>query len=234
MWVAVCDDDTSFLKQLERKMRDIAVISQIEQYSRIERFFADLEEGRTFDLVLVDLEWGEPMTGIEYAEKLYGIAPHLPVIYVTGFNDRFSQHILLKKTNLAGYLIKPIDLVLLERYLKKIIESRDAEQILSFQQQGRLLSVEFGRILYIESQNHISVVHTDARSYSVYEKLSALSNRLGPSFVQCHKSYIVNMRWIQRVESGRVLLKNGEMVSISRSRSAAAKEKVLRFMGLQV
>lgn len=234
MRIAVCDDDPAFLKQLGEKVRDIAFISQVEQYSEMDLFFADLEDGRIFDLVLMDLDWGEHATGIEYAEKLYGMVPHLPVIYVTGFNDRFSQQILLKKTNLAGYLTKPIDEMLFVRYLKKVIDNRDSAQTLSFQQQGRLLSVEMNRIVYLESKNHICVIHTDARPYSVYEKLSTLSGRLGSSFVQCHKSYIVNMRWIRRVEAGRIFLKSGEMLPVSRACGAAAKEKVLRFMGLQV
>ena len=234
MRIAVCDDDKNFLKELEEKLYQYSCISRVESYSHIETFFMDLDAGQHYDLVLMDLEWGEQRTGISYVEQLYNTAPHLPVIYVTGFNDRFAQHILLKETNLAGYLTKPIDNQLLEKYLRKVMDSRDAGKNLTFQQQGRPISMDVKRIVYLESRNHISVIYTDTSSYIVYEKLSALLSRLPDTFVQCHKSYVVNMRWIQRLEPERVLLKNGRQVGVSRSFRAKTREKVFRFMGLQI
>lgn len=234
MRIAICDDDKLFMETLEHKLRAYPFVSRVQQYTRVDSFIAELEECGGFDLVLLDLDLGEECTGIEYAEKLYGIAPHLPVIYITGFNDRFSQYILLKDVNLAGYLTKPVEDTLLEQYLQKVLSRRAVETYFSFQQQGRAYAVNMRQIIYIESKNHISVIHTDTVSYTVYEKLSDLLLRLPETFVQCHKSYIVNMHWIQRLEQRKILLQNGETVWVSRSCGARTREAVLRFMGLQV
>lgn len=234
MRIAICDDDKSFLKELEEKLCQHACIGRIELYSQIDKFFLDLEAGERYDLVLMDLDWGEQKTGIHYAERLYRTVPHVPVIYVTGFNDRFAQHILLKETNLVGYLTKPIDDILLEKYLKKVINSRDSGKSLTFLQQGRAISVDVKRIVYLESCDHTSVVYTDTVSYTVYEKLSTLLSRLPDTFIQCHKSYVVNMRWVQRLEPEQILLKNGQQVGVSRSFRSKTREKVFRFMGLQI
>lgn len=232
MRVAVCDDNNNFLTELENRLQQYPFVKQVEQYTRVEVFFEELKSGEHFDLLLMDLDWGEEKTGLEYAEQLYRTAPHIPVIYVTGYNDRFAQHVLLKETNLAGYLTKPIDDVLLEKYLQKVIDRRESEYKLSFQQQGRVVSLDTNRIIYLESRNHTSIVHTDTETYSIYEKISSLFTRLPNTFVQCHKSYVVNMRWIQRLEAGKILLKNGEVVSVSRTYTVKTREKVLRFMGL--
>lgn len=234
MRIAICDDDQIFLKALESKLTQYTFVSRAESYSQIEQFFEELKAGEDYDLVMMDLDWGSQLTGIHYAEQLYQMAPHLPVIYVTGFNDRFAQHILLKETNLAGYLTKPIEDSLLEKYLQKVIKRRDAEKNLAFQQQGRLISMDVQRIVYLESRNHICIIHTDTSAYPVYEKLSQLLLRLPDTFVQCHKSYAVNLYWVQRLEPERILLKNGQQVGVSRSYRTKTKERVFHFMGLQI
>lgn len=234
MRIAICDDDKQFLEELEYKLRKYPFVGKVEQFCGIESFFAELEDRNSFDLVLMDIDWGREYTGMEYSEKLYRIAPHLPIIYVTGYNDRFSQYILLKETNLAGYLTKPVQDVLLENYLKKVMNRQAAEQNFSFQQQGRTITVNVRSIIYIESSNHVCLIHTDNATYKLYKKLRDLLPQFPSSFIQCHKSYIVNMYWIQRLDPGSIVLRNGEIVPVSRSFGSRTREAVLHFMGLQV
>lgn len=234
MRIAICDDDKNFLNELAEKMKSFSFICKTEQYSNMDGFCSDVEAGENYDVVLMDLDWGQQRTGLSHAKQLYQIAPHLPIIYVTGYNDRFAQHILLQEINLVGYLTKPINDVLLERYLRKVLDIRDTEQSLSFHLQGGIVSIDTKQIVYLESRNHLSIVHTDSASYKVHEKLSALLLRLPDTFIQCHKSYLVNMRWIQRLNPGHILLQNGEQIAVSRSRSAKTREKVFGFMGLQI
>ena len=234
MRIAVCDDDQSSLSCLRAVLERCSFVNEIEAYSDITGFFSSLEAGERYDLVLMDLDWGGRETGLAHAEKLYQTVPYLPVIYVTGFNDRFAQHILLQQTNLVGYLTKPVDEVLLERYLKKVQERRSLVQSLTFAHRGGLVSVDTARIICLESRNHVTAVVMDTVTYEVYEKLSDLFARLPDSFVRCHKSYAVNMAWVQRLNQGSILLKNGVEVGVSRTYRATTREKLFHFMGLQI
>lgn len=234
MRIAICDDDKQFLEEMDRKLRRYPFVSTVDPYIGIDSFFAEVDERNRFDLVLMDIDWGAENTGMEYAEKLYRIAPHIPVIYVTGYNDRFSQHILLKKTNLTGYLTKPVQDELLEKYLEKALNQHAEEQNLSFQQRGSTITINVRSIIYIESVNHVSLIHTDHTTYKLYKKLRDLLPQLPAPFIQCHKSYIVNLYWVQRLEQGRILLKNGEEVLVSRSFKTRTREAVFNFMGLQI
>ena len=234
MRIAICDDDLDSLNVLRETLNGCPSVDEIEVYSDISLFFSEIEGGTVYDLVLMDLDWGKRETGLAYAERLYAAVPHLPVVYVTGFNDRFSQHILLQKTNLAGYLTKPVDRVLLERYLNKIREDRASVSSLTFTQHGDLVSVPTNRIILLESRNHVTTVVLDTATYEVYEKLDDLFGRLPDRFVRCHKSYAVNMAWIQRLEPDRILLKNGTEVNVSRTYRVKTREAVFRFMGHQI
>ncbi|MGN1140841.1 MAG: LytR/AlgR family response regulator transcription factor [Oliverpabstia sp.] len=234
MRIAICDNDKYFLKEMEHKLRQYPYVNQIEQYSNIDHFFTDLEKGAHCDLVFMDIDWDVGYTGIDYSEKIYRLVPHLPIIFITGFNDRFSQYILLKETNLLGYLTKPIQDDLLEKYLGKLLNQQAVEQKFSFLQQGRVVTVNARSIRYIESSNHVCLIHTENMTYKVYRKIRDLLPELPDSFIQCHKSYLVNMYWIQRMEQGQILLQSGEIVPVSRSFRSCTRERVLYFMGLQI
>lgn len=234
MRIAVCDDDKNLLDELEQKLCKYDITNKIESYSEIERFFSDLEAGERYDLVFMDLYWGDGETGLNHGERLYNIAPHLPVIFVTGFSDRFVQHIFLKKVNLVGYLTKPIDEILLDKYLKKVTLSSGAGKNLTFRHQSRIVSIDVKDIMYLESRNHNCIVYTDKATYTVYEKLSSLYERLPNTFVQCHKSYVVNMYWIQLLDSERILLKGGQLINVSRTYRAKTREAVFNYMESQI
>lgn len=234
MRIAICDDDKNLLDELEQKLCKYDITNIIESYFEIERFFSDLEAGERYDLVFLDLYWGDGETGLGYGERLYNIAPHLPVILVTGFNDRFAQHILLRKVNLVGYLTKPIDEILLDKYLKRVMLSSGAGKNITFRHQSRIVSIDVKDIMYIESSNHNCIVYTDKATYTVYEKLSSLYARLPNTFVQCHKSYVVNMSYIQRFDSEKILLKTGELINVSRTFRSKTKEAVFNYMESQI
>lgn len=234
MRLAICDDDRLFLKDLEQRLLCYPFIGQVSQYTKPDDLLCELAEKGCFDAVLMDIDLGEGHSGIEYAQRLYREAPHLPVIYVTGYNDRYAQHILLEKTNLVGYLTKPVDEGLLLRYLTKVLDAQTAAAKLVFHQQGSLLSLAADRIVYLESSNHVTVIHTPETSYTVYEKLDDIVRRLPEGFVRCHKSYAANMRYIQRLEAGKILLDNGASVRVSRSLAADTKDTVFRYLSRQV
>lgn len=59
---------------------------------------------------------GGSKTGLDWAEELSQRLPNIGVICVTGYNDRYAQHILLRNFNLVGYLTMPLDVQLLSRY----------------------------------------------------------------------------------------------------------------------
>ena len=95
MNLAVCDNDRDFLKEMEAILKRYPNVEETLVYQKMDLFFEDLKAGMQFDAVLMDIDLGEQKTGLEYAQRLYREYPHLSVIYITGYNDRFAQQILL-------------------------------------------------------------------------------------------------------------------------------------------
>ena len=97
--------------------------------------------------------------------------------------------------------------------------------------QGKPISLPTDEILYLESQGHTICIHTAVEIISIYRRLDDIVRLLPDNFYRCHKSYLVNLRQIRRIQQPDLLLKSGHKVPVSRSRYAETKEAYLRFVG---
>ena len=72
----------------------------------------------------------------------------------------------------------------------------------------------YDEILFFESRDHVTyAVLTDGENFRCTESLAAVESELAPDprFCRCHKGYLVNMDYIERVEDAFVL-SNGQQV----------------------
>lgn len=233
--IAVCDDDAVFLEQMRRLLDQDERVGLAALYSAPEDFLraVDAGAGCGLDAVLMDISFEAGPSGLQCASALYRTAPQVAVVYVTGYAD-YAQYILLEDANVAGYLTKPVDAALLGRYLDKL-SARQARQSLTVSVRGRARAVPAMSIRYIESRNHAALIHTvSGEDLTAYEKLSVLLGQLPEQFVQCHKSFLVNMEQVERMEPGALLLRGGGTVPVSRSRAQAARQAFFRCIGGKV
>lgn len=81
-------------------------------------------------------------------------------------------------------------------------------------------------IIYIETSRHKNFFYTNTQVYSIYKKLSELEEELKDyGFVRIHLSFIVNMRYIDKISSYVLRLTNGKEISVPKSRYAEVKRK---------
>lgn len=233
MKIAICDDNRIFLDELKQVLLEAyPQIERIDTYYDVERFFEKLSEGAKYDLIFLDIDWGEiKTTGLEFGERLYKIMPHVPIILVTGYNDRFAQHILLSEMNLIGYLTKPVDRQVLAQYMEKAKGKSKKIHYLNLMTQRTMIRLRTDDVIYIESHNHQIAVHTDADSYLVYEKISDIMQRLPDYFVQCHKSYLINLNYVSIIDSKSAHMINGKKIPVSRASLSGVKDRFFAFMG---
>lgn len=233
MQIAVCDDNKLFLEDFEEQLRNIPFVDTIFAFSDYNTFLFSVDEGKRYDAVFMDIEWGQKRNGMDIAEELYKLSPGTKIIYVTGHSELFSQRIFLHKANLSGFLSKPVDSKLLYANLQKVAEAIPFEEqpALVLRQRGVPVSVPVREIFFIESRGHTVEVHTAVETVVSYERLETVMQMLPVGFYQCHKSYIVNMNQIRRFQSTDILLKNGETVPVSRARYTEAKEAYFTYMG---
>ena len=233
MQIAVCDDNKLHLLGMKEMIASLPIVENALYFSDLTLFLASIEDCSTYDAVLMDIDWGLGKTGMDAAVELYKRSPETRIIYVTGHCDRYFQHIFLEETNLSGFVKKPIDIEILEANLRKVADALafNEQPALAVRQRGMIISIPYREIYYIESSRHTVTIHNAKSTVISYEQIGKVAQTLPAGFYQCHKSYIVNMRQIQRFQPGEIVLKNGKVIPVSRSKQKKAKEAYFKHIG---
>lgn len=236
MKVAICDDETLFLDQMENLLLEIPDIRDIDRYDDINKLYRNLEN-EFYDIIFMDIEWkGLNEKGTHFAATINKKYPNIQVIFITAYNDRFAESIFWESVNLCGYLVKPIKkrhLLTLVEKAKNNIRKRREERIV-VQYKGVTEMIAFSDIMYLESKAHQLFISTIAERFLVYRKLDDYEKLMGNTFVRIHKSFLVNMNYIKRIERTKLTLKNDIVLPISKTKYQVTKDKFFRYMSEQL
>jgi len=103
--------------------------------------------------------------------------------------------------------------------------NRNREVTFSFVEGKTVLQTE--DIIYVETSRHKNIFHTENGVYSLYKKLNEIEEQLYPfGFVRVHQSFLVNMRYAERIKSYVLYLKNGMEISVPKIRYSYVKEQL--------
>jgi len=169
------------------------------------------------DLVLLDIRLQGAMDGIELA-KLIDEKGHVPYIFITANADLLVIQ-QATYTKAAAYITKPIKKSDLFAAIQIALKPAESEEVkcLQVKDSGSTLSIPHRDILYIESSGNYIIIYTKAKKTIVRLSLEWAELELPDNqFMRIHRSYIVNLRAVQRINSKSVFI--GEMeIPISRA-----------------
>lgn len=234
--VAICDDDKSAIEYLENKVKNIELITSVNKFDSIDSFKNAVENGKHYDIVFMDIDWEQEKTGIDFAEELNVLDSGMQVIYVTGYNDRFSQNIFLKKVNLCGFLVKPVQDDLLRNMVNNAVEhlTNNKKEKMVIRHNRDVQIIPYKEIMYMESSVHHVTVHTCNEQITFYGQLEKERSQLPNYFLSSHKSYVVNMYFIKKIEKNKIYLINGKSIDISKSRCSEVRRKFFEYIGGEI
>jgi two-component system response regulator LytT len=215
MKIAVCDDSPIDREIITMMLLDYAaqksVHFDIEEYDSGVNLIYDIEEGRSFDMLFLDIYMDE-ILGIEAAHKLRkDIHYEGNIVFLTATSEFAVDSY---EVDASGYLVKPLSYEKVFAMMDKILLSYKAETY-SIRKHSGLLRLPVDEILFIDSDNNKCVIHRkDGRTFTVYKKLDEIQDELPSShFLRCHQSYLVNMDYIQRADKEFELV-TGDIISI--------------------
>ena len=227
MRVAVCDDQPEILQEMQELLLKEEDIRKVDIYSDIEIFFCMVNEEKEYDVVFMDIDWKAEKTGIDFARQLYQSCPYTKLVYITSYTLEYVEDIFLGQSNLSGFLTKPVRIEQLKKIFDKIQrETQEDGGKLLIKRQGGMLAIPFSEIRYLENRLHKTYIYTMRQECQCGENMETLKQQLDQRFLNCHKSYIVNLSQIERIED-KLILKNGEILPIARRRKS---ELLKRFM----
>ncbi len=219
--IAICDDAAAYGDWLAGFVEEWALGRrlniQLRTFISGEELLADIEAKGYYDVVIMDIDLKDGMSGIYTAEKIKKIYEHICLIFISQYDDYYKEvfHIhpfqYLEKKGQIGRLAESLD--------QAVGTYRYTKEIYTFQFKAVNYSILLYEVLYFVSDKRvIKVCMEDGREYSFYGKLDEVEESLKESnsqFIRIHKSYLVNGRQMEMFYPRQVRLRNGQTLPVS-------------------
>lgn len=232
--IAICDDmpkDTEYLSALVRKWSEERKhTAYIETFPSAEAFLFDYPEEKTFDILLLDIIMKE-MSGIELAKKIRSGGGDLQIVFITGMPDFIAEGY---EVSALHYLIKPVSEETLYQVLDRAAERLGkSEKVLKILHEGSTYFVPVSRISAVEAQKQfVGIYFLDGQNtehvFKTKRTLADMSAELDKYFFKCHRSFIVNLRYVAKIKSNFAVLKNGREIPISRGIAKSIADAIIK------
>lgn len=226
----ICDTDTKLLDKLAFALHhnfDPCSVEYMYGPSALEVSLRSDSGGA--DVLLTEIELRGYSAISIIAQYLKESSP-IQIIYMTSKIEYCTE---VYETRHCGFLLKPIRLERLIRDVQRalrLLEAKKAKGIVV--QRGSSLHILSPQsLLYVESHGRVLKIITDSEIIETYDKIDHFSFQLDKRFLQCHKSYLVNMERVKRYCGDSFLMGNGVTIPISQSRRKTVRQQFLDYMG---
>jgi two-component system LytT family response regulator len=182
------------------------------------------------DLLFQDIHMPE-LSGIDIVKILQG---KCEVILTTAYSNYAVEGFEL---GVADYLLKPVSYVRFMKAVQKVVDKRKSSSLESDKNddlnndfiyvktgiKNNVIKVILNTVEYIESvKNYVAIYHGGQKTL-VYTSLKEIESSLPANqFIRVHRSFIISLSKIERIEGNAILLLQGKVnIPLSDSYKAA-------------
>lgn len=229
MKIALCDDEVSALRCLERQvihqMKIIGEPCEIRSYTDVA---AIMQSAMNFDILLLDIQFPE-INGIAFAKEIRQKGIRCALIFISALKEYVFD---VFEVEAIDYICKPVDEDKLKKALDRAIEyvGRKKEKSLFVQTMHWCRTIKLSSIFYCEVINRKIYLHTQEGVIEYYSTLEDVKQQLDSRFFQCHRSFLINLDFMQKYENDQVTLESGDHIPISRLRRPEFLKVMLQYL----
>lgn len=231
MHLAICDDEMSQISYIS----DLLMAYRKEKlpslrWTTFQSGFALLdamERGEIFNAVLLDIYMSD-MNGMDVAKSIRTTNSSVHILFLTS-SPLFAVESY--SVDASDYMLKPIKEDKLFQSMDKLVVSMEttAEYGIAVKDtEGRITKVLWSQLMYLEAMGHYVVMyHANGTSTRTLYSFSSLLKQLlvQSSFVQTHRSYIVNLNYVHRISKNEIVLLNDAKLPLPKSRYHEISDK---------
>lgn len=232
--LAICDDDAMILEVVSGAIvsafRKHDIDASVELFRRAKDLELRMRE-REYDLLFLDIDM--PGTdGITFAKRLRAENSYTDVIFVSNREDKVFDAL---RANPGGFVRKSKFLedvaAVIDQWIKTRAPKEKRAQLVVQSSDGTV-TMPLDTVLYIESGDKEQYIHASNKEpVKLRRSMQELENTLSPmGFLRVHKGYLVNYKFIRRLEDADAVLTNGERIPMSRRRVQDIRSQYLTLM----
>lgn len=229
--ICICDDDTFIVEQLVDYLYEYFEkhFTKNLEIALFDRGKAILENTGKKDIVFLDVEMPE-LNGICVGRELKKENKDTIIFIVTSYSEYLDDAM---RFHVFRYLSKPIDKERLFRNMTDAMQLyRNTTAVFPVETRDGIYSVRTNQIICIETLNRKTIVHTADRDYESMRNMQYwVKNLPESSFFQTHRSFIVNLNYVEDFDHNMVRLYHGSFVAyITRRKYAEFKKIYMLFL----
>lgn len=222
MKICICDDEISQCENLKAMILKHSLNHEITIFHSAEEMLFECENTFPFDCLFLDIQM-KNMNGIDCARKIRESDQKIIIVFLSAIRDYVFEGY---EVNAVRYLLKPLD-------LNKCFEILDLIEH-SFQKGHHYLyinktKIDCEDIRYIESYGHYCTIHAN-KNIEIKSSISEIFQQLPNTFIQTHRSYIVNLSHIEAITKDACLLSDQIKIPVSRSSVKKVNEAFMEYL----
>ena len=233
--IALCDDDRNAIPVISGAARSAFAAGgfhvEIDTFSRGSELLSALDV-KPYDLILLDIDMPD-LDGIEVGKRIKAFDHAIPVVFVSECESRvfesFSVQPLgfVRKSNFLN------DIAAVVEMYRKYTEMTQSAEHVEFDTRTSLISLRISQIRYMEGSRNYQMIFLMDQKEPVEIKMTMekLEEKMAPhGFIRIHKGYLVNYRFIRRIETNLVILMDGTELPIGRSKAQEVRAQYLSLL----
>ena len=205
----IIEDQLPAQEILQRYIEEVPNLELVGTYVSPLKALSRLK-GDEIDVLFLDVHLPK-ISGIE----LLSVLPNPPAVILTTAFEEYAVKGF--EMDVIDYLLKPFSF---ERFLKSIHKiQRIAKsekpiihrQALFAKSKHVIQRIDIEDIKYIEAKGDFILLCTSSQRHMANISLSDILPKIGAHFIRCHKSFIINIQAIERINGNRILINNKEI-----------------------
>ena len=234
-FIAICDDskqERQILAALFKRYQELhATPLQIHIFQNGFSLLDAIDQGKRFDITILDILMpGE--NGIEIARNIRASGTDTEIIFLTSSPEYAVDSYEGKAQN---YLLKPVTE---EKFFASIdsilaeLDEKDTASFIIYTTEKQYSRIRVSSLVYGEVTHRTITLHlADQTMISAIMPFTEFLDILKayPDFIYPHRSYAVNMHYIQYVTKSDIILTDGQKIPLSRNNYTKISEQFLNF-----
>ena len=208
----VCDDNTKVVNDVTNIISKFMMTNNIHYkthkfYEYDDNFMKMLNEPVNHKIYILDIETPNN-SGIDIARKIRKKDKSSVIIFLTG-HDELGSIVLKSCLNFLTFISKFDDYELkLTGALNEALDLVYIKRTIDFTEHGNKYNIAINSVLYItrDTFERKTIIKTDSNEFKVYMSLEKINELSKNYFTKTHKSCLVNMQRVDKIDGNRNLI----------------------------
>lgn len=230
MKIAIVDDEQIYRDNIKELILEYNSQFMVDIFQSSEEFL--LSNVDEYSILFVDIEM-QGIDGITLANDIKQKNRDILIFFATSYTSYITSAL---RTMPFQYLVKPIDKqIFMEEFDRAINFLAKRETLFTVKTLKGPQQVKVGDISYIEYLNRKIEIHTTEKIIYTYGTIKDIWAKLiDYDFIKCHASFIINLAAIKSIKGYDMILKNGDIIPISKKELLATREMYARYIAREI